>query len=168
MRSRLLVAGSVLATLLVSACVYQPLYGSAGPSGVNAGMALDQVSVSEVDTRVGQQVRNHLLFLFHGGRGSAAPAYDLRIRAADSNRLVAATQTFRGNTAGTVGVTVSYDLIETSTNRRIDGGSRVANASYDRTGQNFANERAVRDAENRAAREVAEQIRNAVAAILSR
>ena len=40
-------------------------------------------------------------------------------------------------------------------------------AFYDRTGQVFANRRAERDAENRAAREAAESIRFAIASDLS-
>jgi len=49
----------------------------------------------------------------------------------------------------------------------IHRGSRFASAAYDKTSQSFASERAQRDAENRAAREVAEQLRFAIASDLS-
>ncbi|MCB1449025.1 MAG: hypothetical protein KDJ67_02715 [Nitratireductor sp.] len=168
MRSRIVAIAAVSAALTLQACVFQPLYGPSADGRPDIASTLSAVTVPEVDSRVGQQVRNRLLFLFQGGRGSAAPQYELRIRAADANRQIAASQQARTTTAGTVSVTVSYDLIDLSNNTRIDGGSRVGNAAYDRTAQSFANLRAIRDAENRAAVEVAEQIRLAVAARLSR
>ncbi|MEZ5873009.1 MAG: LPS assembly lipoprotein LptE [Nitratireductor sp.] len=167
MRNRIIAVAAIAASLSLQACVFQPLYGNSPDNTAGVAAVLSSVSVSQVDTRVGQQVRNHLLFLFQGGRGAAEPRYELRIRAADSNRQIAASQVARTTTAGTVSITVSYDLIELGTNTRIDGGSRVGNAAYDRTGQSFANLRAIRDAENRAATDVAEQIRLAVAARLS-
>ncbi|MCB1428090.1 MAG: hypothetical protein KDJ48_00495 [Nitratireductor sp.] len=166
MRSRIVAIAAVAAALTLQACVFQPLYGTPADGRPGIGATLAAISVPEVDSRVGQQVRNHLLFLFQGGRGPADARYELRIRAADANRQIAASQLARTTTAGTVSVTVSYDLIDLSNNTRIDGGTRVGNAAYDRTAQSFANIRAVRDAENRAAREVAEQIRLTVAARL--
>lgn len=162
-----LAAIACAAFVSLSGCVYQPLYGS-GSHAPETGFALAAIRVSDVDTRVGQQVRNHLIFLLQGGREAVAPAYEVRIRTGDTSRLFAATRAVRDNTAGTVSVTVSYDLVDLSTNTRIAGGSRVASASFDRTGQSFANQRAILDAENRAAREVAEQIRLALAADIAR
>jgi len=167
-RLALAAAFAIAATSGLSACVYQPLYGanSYAPESVNG--ALSAIRVADVETRTGQQVRNHLIFLIQGGREAPQPVYELRIRVGDSNRKFAATRDVRDSTAGSVTVTVSYDLIELATMNRIAGGSRIASASYDRTGQSFANQRAVLDAENRAAREVAEQVRFAIASDLTR
>jgi LPS-assembly lipoprotein len=71
-------------------------------------------------------------------------------------------------TAGFVTVTASYILIDTDNQKRIASGSRKASAYFDRTSQIFANQRAVRDAENRAGREVAEKLRFAIASDLRR
>ena len=155
------------ALLALPACVYQPLYGpnSYAPDG---GFPLSQIAVADVDTRVAQQVRNHLIFLLQGGATPPQPVYDLRLRVTDTSRLQAAAADVSNNTAGVVTVTVSYDLFNMSNHTRVANGTRVASASFDRTGQSFANERAVRDAQNRAAREVAEQVRLALAADISR
>lgn len=150
-------------SLVVSGCVYQPLYGSSGADDV-----LSQIWVEEVDTRTAQQLRNHLIFLLQGGRDNRETRYLARLRVVDSSRQFAAVKNLRYDTAGSVTVSVSYDLIDTNGNVRVAGGSRVATASFDRTGQSFANSRALRDAQNRAAREAAEKLRLAFAADLRR
>lgn len=161
-------AGVVCAVaLFVSGCTFQPLYGSNGNlGGSQTGYALSAIAVEEVDNRVAQQVRNHLIFLLAGGQQTVDSRYVARLRVRDTNNTFAPTRNQRDDTAGSVTVTVSYDLIETATNRQVGTGSRNATASYDRTSQNFANDRSVRDAENRAAREVAELLRLAFAANL--
>ena len=161
-------AGIVCAcALFLSGCTFQPLYGnSVNESASQTGYALSAIAVDEVDTRVAQQVRNHLIFLLTGGEQTVDSRYVARLRVRDTNNTFAPTRNQRDDTAGSVTVTVSYDLIETATNTQIGTGSRNATASYDRTSQNFANDRSVRDAENRAAREVAELLRLAFAADL--
>jgi LPS-assembly lipoprotein len=152
---------------LLAGCNWQPLHGASNyTDAATGGAALSQVTVSDVDSRVGQQLRNHLLFLLHGGRDPVESRYEARIRVSSSNTEYAAVRNIRDFTAGAVTVTVSYDLIDKTTLSRVAGGSRIASAPYDRTAQNFANSRAVRDAENRAAREAAEQLRMALAADL--
>ncbi len=155
------------ALLALPACQYQPLYGPNSYASQSAE-TLSLIGVSDVETRVAQQVRNHLIFLLQGGAAAPQPTYDLKLRVVDNGRLQAAAADVGDTTAGVVTVTASYDLYDLATRTRIANGTRVASASYDRTGQSFANSRAVRDAENRAAREVAEQIRLALAADISR
>jgi LPS-assembly lipoprotein len=160
-------AGLVAAALVLGGCTWQPLYSTSGraDSGL-AASPLSQVSVTPVDTRVAQQVRNHLIFLLQGGRDAEKTRYRLQLRVTEIRNEFAAVENIRDFTASSITVTASYDLIDTTNNTRVAGGSRVATATFDRTGQSFANERASRDAENRAAREAAEQLRLAIAADL--
>lgn len=150
----------------LTACQFEPLHGSRGATGTSGG--LSTVSVSQVDSRVGQQVRNHLLFLLNGGFGGAEKTHEARIRVTWSNRQTVAIPGTSDNTGGAVTVSVTYDLIDLSDGKAIATGNRKSVAAYDRTGQVFANERAERDAENRAAREAAEALRLAIAADLNR
>ena len=161
-------SSKIVALFLVaalSACQFQPLHGSNSNSTVSGGLA--SVGVSQVNSRVGQQVRNHLLFLLNGGGPAVDKTHEARIRVSWNNKLLAAIPTVRDTTSGTVTVTVSYDLVDNATGNIIKSGQRKAIASYDRTGQVFANNRAERDAENRAAKEAAEALRLAIAADLS-
>ena len=157
---------ALLFVLLLTACQFQPLHGSNSNSTVSRGLA--SVGVSQVDSRVGQQVRNHLLFLLNGGGPVVDKTHEARIRVTWSNKLLAAIPTVQDSTSGTITVTVSYDLVENASGNIIKSGQRKAIASYDRTGQVFANNRAERDAENRAAREAAEALRLAIASDLNR
>lgn len=149
----------------LSACTFQPMHGT---TGAVSNTSLSNVGVQEVDTRVGQQVRNHLLFLMKGGRDYGHDQYEARLLISSSTRQTSVQPGVRGTTAGYVVVTASYALIETRTGKRVAGGSRNSFASFDRTTQNFANERAVLDAENRAGKAVAEQLRLAIASDLTR
>lgn len=156
---------AVLALLVLSACQFQPLHGD---NSARQGGGLEQVGVASVDNRVAQQVRNHLLFLLNGGFASAEKTHEARLSVNFSNRLSAALPSVEDSTAGTVTVRARYDLVDLRTNETIASGSRDATAAYDRTGQVLANNRATRDAENRAAKEAAEALRLAIAAHMSR
>ena len=156
----------LIASLSLSACTFQPLYGPTSTLADTQNFQLRQVGVSEVSTRVGQQVRNHLIYLFSGGNEDPAPRYEARLQVTSFERRTSAQASLRDTTAGFVTVTTSYTLIDTGTKKRVAGGSRTASASFDRTSQTFANQRAVRDAENRAGKAVAEQLRLAIASDL--
>ena len=161
-------AVAVAAFLILAGCQFQPLHGSSGLSGSAGG--LSTVAVSPVHNRVGQQVRNHLLFLLNGGNATGDKTHEARLRVSYDNKQLAAIPdpAVQDTTAGTVTVTVTYDLVDLSTGKAISTGTRHAIASYDRTGQVFSNERATRDAENRAAKEAAEALRLAIASDLNR
>ncbi|MEM9331732.1 MAG: LPS assembly lipoprotein LptE [Pseudomonadota bacterium] len=152
---------------VLAGCQFQPLYGDRSAS-LQSGIDLSSVSVSQVDNRVAQQVRNHLIFILGGSNTSAQKTHEARIRVSFNNKQLAAIEGVQDSTSGTVTVIASYDLIDLATGKAIANGSRQAQASYDRTGQVFANERAERDAENRAAKETAESLRLAIASDLNR
>lgn len=152
------------ALFLLSACQFQPLYGTSSSSNVQ----LNNISVDEVDTRSGQQVRNHLLFLLNGGNAPVEPAYRVELRISTTNKTLANVSDLQDRTTGSIQISVSYSLIDLVTSKSVAKGKRSAKAAYDRTGQSFANSRAERDAENRAAKEAAEAIRFALASNLNR
>lgn len=170
--SRLRPAGACLlaAGLLgVSACSVQPLY-SDGPvtsSTVTGSIAteLSMVAVKPTTTRVGQEVRNRLLFLLHGGQAEpAAPRYTLALAVGSISEASATIQVNTENepTAALETVRANYTLTD-STGTVIAAGKRQYMASYDVPRQEFAAVRARVDAENRAARELAELLRLALA-----
>jgi LPS-assembly lipoprotein len=70
--------------------------------------------------------------------------------------------------AGRVTVSVTYTLRAAADNRVIKAGSRATTALVDFPDQQFAKQRATRDAENRAADQVAEFVGADIAAALSR
>lgn len=171
------VAALCLAGIIATGCQFQPLYASA-PQGVQGSMAsaLSQISVSEVDTRSAQLVRNHLVFLLNGGSTPFEATHDVRLRVSKINKTLASRVRTNnpngsnqiGNTAGSVQINASYEIYDNTRNEIVARGSRSASAAYDQTSQSFASERAEIDAEARAATAAAEQLRLAIAGDLSR
>ena len=161
--------GMILACMLLASCQFQPLYNSNSSAIGSQGYALSNISVSQVDTRVAQQVRNHLVFLLSGGSNPQDATHDVRLRVSSASADLAAKIALNGsnqlgNTAGQVRVTVSYEVFDNSKKEIVYRGTRTAAASFDKTSQSFAAQRAERDAENRAAKEAAEQLRLAISA----
>ncbi|TGT78954.1 hypothetical protein EN804_35565, partial [Mesorhizobium sp. M8A.F.Ca.ET.161.01.1.1] len=71
-------------------------------------------------------------------------------------------------TAGTVTLTANYVLRDTATGTVIAVGKRSIPSSFDRPRQEFAAYRAQIDAENRAARELADMLRLSIAQDLAK
>lgn len=175
LRHRLTIAGAALilvAVMSASACTVRPLYGDAGVAGgQGAAAALSAIEVKPVATRQELEVRNHLIFLLSGGAGQPAnPKLLLALSVKSVTSSVATVQIATDNepSAGTVTMTATYTLTDASSGEVVSGGRRITNASYDRSRQEFATLRAERDAENRAARELAELLRLALAQDLER
>ena len=153
----------------VSACTVQPLY-SDGPVGYSTatasiGTELSMVSVKPATTRVGQEVRNRLLFLLYGGKAEpAAPRYTLSMVVSSISEASANIQVAEENepSAAIETVRAAYTLRD-SNGTIVATGNRQFMASYDVPRQEFAALRAKIDAENRAARELAELLRLALA-----
>ena len=166
----LAVALTVAAALgAVSGCTVQPLYGSGGGSFSSPqSSVLSTVSVEQVNTREAQQVRNHLIFLLGGGSGEpASPAYKVRLGVSSQTQSSASVQPAvaieREPTAGRVVMTSAYELVDLATGQVIASGKRQASASFDKSRQEFAIVRAERDAQDRAARELAETLHLTIA-----
>ena len=159
---------AVSSLIALAGCQVRPLYG-AGPSGA---AALSQpIAVNEVTSRYAQEVRNHLIFLLNGGAGEPAEAaYKLELGVTKRVTTVASITPATGESRGTAGAVVlasNYTISDAVTGSQVASGSREITASFDRPAQQFAQLRAERDAEDRAARELAEALKLAIAADLA-
>jgi LPS-assembly lipoprotein len=159
----------------VSGCQVRPLYSDVAPnaSGVTTPAALKSVAVVDATTRYGQEVRNQMIFLLGGGAGEvASPTFSLDLGVTEQVISSANVQVDTSNTgqptAGGVVLTSLYVLKNSATGAVVAKGKRSVTASFDRPVQQFASLRAQRDAENRAARELAELVYLAIAADLSK
>ncbi|MGR9170223.1 LPS assembly lipoprotein LptE [Rhizobium sp. KDH_Rht_773_N] len=155
----------LVSAALLSACQVRPLYSES--TGVNE--KLGSVGFSEASTRVGQEVRNHLIFLASRGAGEPVkPDYmvDMQVSSVVADTLL--VQSSDTSRAGRATVSVSYTLRTTKDNQVIKAGRREATALVDFPDQEFAKLRAIRDAENRAANQAAEFVGADIAAALSR
>jgi LPS-assembly lipoprotein len=158
-----LVAG-ITALALLSSCQVRPLYSEA--SGTATRLAA--IAFSAPDNRVEQAVRNHLVFLTSGGAGEAARA-DYAVQLDVTSRYTdVLDDEDRPGLPGRITVVAAYALSRTSDGQILKTGRRQVTSLIDIPGQEFAELRAVRDAENRAAREVAELVRADLASVIAR
>ena len=170
---RVALAGLVGSLALVSACTVRPLYSNAPLStGSSANAELASIAIKPVKTRYAQQVRNNLIFGFGRGAGEpASPLYSLTLsvtEAVESSALVQVGTDEDEPTAGSVTLTANYTLTDAKTGAVVTVGKRSITSSFDRPRQEFASYRAQIDAENRAARELAEALQLSIAQDLVR
>jgi LPS-assembly lipoprotein len=162
----------VLLAGLTAGC-FQPLYGTQGPaSGPDIVDKLSSVEVAPINapngtrlSRVGVEVRNNLLFGLTGG-GPAAPSnYKLDIRLASSQTQVIVDINTARPDIQDYGIDAIYTLVDIRTGKKVINGQTFSRVSYDIPGQQqrFAGDRGLRDAENRAAKAIAENIRSRLA-----
>jgi LPS-assembly lipoprotein len=175
-RAGRLVTGAVLLSVaLASACTVRPLYSNQPLTVGGQTVATEElasISVKPVRTRYAQQVRNNLIFgLTHGKGEPASPVYSLDLGVTESIQSAASIQVTTDQdepSAGIVTLTADNRLTEVSTGKLVGAGKRSISSSFDRPKQEFATYRAELDAENRAARELAEILRLALAQDLAK
>jgi LPS-assembly lipoprotein len=165
-RSPLAAAILMAAAIALAGCGFQPLYGTtAGGSRLGAVMA--GVDVTPIPGRVGQRVRNELIFENTGGAGRPnKPPYQLDIVVKETliNELVQTT----GNANSQVyQLDATFKLINNADGKVVLEGKATSRAAYQRFDAIFSNVRAQYDAQDRAAETVAESIKLRVTAFLS-
>jgi LPS-assembly lipoprotein len=155
-----------LAALALAGCGFQPLYGGSTAGGAKLAEVMKGVEITPIPGRVGQKLRNELIFSSTGG-GNAGPTryrLDIVIKESVTDQLVQIT----GDATGQIyQIDATFKLIDASKDVVVYQGKAISRAPYNRFQEIFANVRARYDAENRAARSVSESIRTQVAAHLS-
>ena len=164
--AKLLMVAAVVAASALSGCNVRPMYGSF--SGANTVIEdLEQIEVAAATDRLGQQIRNELVYGFSSTVEPAAPRYRLEMTINRSVGRVGIKQVTGTPTSSVLTVTASFALLDISTGEKLTSGNSFANVSFDYSNQRFANVRAERDAEDRAAVVIAQDIRTRVAAYFS-
>ena len=154
----------VLAGLL-GGC-FQPMYGESTLFGAGAKLRdeLRQVEILEIQGRLGQEVRNDLIFELTGGQGNPVGApYKLAMTITSGSQTPLVDVTSGRATSETITLDVNYRVLDVANDKVVLSEKAIARISIDRSQQRFASMRAVRDAQNRAAKLVAEQIRSRLA-----
>lgn len=145
---------------------FTPLYGdpSVVSGGRNAQAALQDLEIPEIPGRSGVVLRNELIYLTQGGGGRAAnPSHVLRVNLRiDTVPLVLNTAAGRPS-AQAVSLIGDYTITPIGGREPVHRGSAFASASFDRTAQRLASDRAVIEAQERAAKSLAESIVTQVA-----
>lgn len=161
--ARQLTALAMVALVALAGCTVQPLYAPTA-AGTSPVAALGNISIDPVGDRVSQEVRNRLIFALNGGKGQPASApYHMRLVVTSSESALGVTPIATAP-AYSVTVAATYEVRSVAGDKILLRDTVRQSASYDRVNQAYANERALLDAQNRAAGLVADVIRLNLAA----
>jgi LPS-assembly lipoprotein len=117
------------------------------------------------DARLGVEIRNALAFKLYGNATGMPPTHRLVIRFNSSRSSLMIDPLTALPSSENYGIDAQYNLIELATNKSVMTGTTFSRVTYDIPGslQRFARARAYRDAEDRAAQEIADNIQTRLA-----
>ncbi len=163
--ARLAVVAALAAA--VAGC-FQPMYAERGLNGEPAlreklqGVEVPPMNLpnGSREARLGVEIRNALMFNMYGSAVGGPPTHRLVIRITTSrNSLFIDPTTARPNQEN-YGIDATYELKDNATDKTVLTGVTFSRVSYDIPGQEqrFARSRALRDAEDRASKVIADNI----------
>jgi LPS-assembly lipoprotein len=164
------VAGRLLVVAVLAAFTagcFQPMYAERadGKPALRerlAGVEVPQLNYPNAsrEARVGQVIRNALMFSLYGDGAGAPATHRLIIRLTTSRNSIIVDNTTSLPEFENYGIDVSYELKDNATDKTVLTGSTFARVSYDIPGQEqrFAKQRGLRDAEDRAAKTIADNL----------
>jgi LPS-assembly lipoprotein len=167
--SHLAPAATALALAGLLGGCFEPLYGEktlAGGPGLN--QRLQAVAIQPIratsgspNARIAVELQNDLNYGLTGGSGQTGKTHQLNINLSTQNQQVIVDITTARPDVQQFGINVSYTLVEIATGKPVVTGTTSARVSYDNPGQQqrFANARGQRDAENRAAKVISDNIK---------
>jgi len=158
------------ASLLVAGCGdsgFRPMYASSAiVGGTEVNQKLAELEIAPIPGRVGQRLRNELIYQSTGGGLAAQPVYRLEIIIRES--LTPTLVQIDGNSSGSVyNLDTSFRLIRLADKTVALSGESHGRSAFQRFDSVFANVRARQDAEDRAAKTIGEELKGRLAAYLS-
>ncbi len=163
---------AMAATALLAGC-FEPLYGERSlAGGPSVRDRLSAVEILPIDaprgspvSRIAVEVRNQLIFETTGGGHPAGRTHQLKIQFSNPRQPVIVDITSSRPDVEQYAINATFTLVEIATNKAVLTGQTFARVSFDNPGQQqrFAQARGFRDAENRAVKVIAENIRSRLA-----
>jgi LPS-assembly lipoprotein len=164
---------AVMALAGLTAGCFQPIYATRSVNGgTPIGQALAQVQIDRIaapngtpEARIAVEIQNALDFELTGGGGLVSPTHRVAIRMTTSrSSLITDINTGRVLSEIT-GIDATFTLTELATGKTVLNGRTFSRVSSDYPGQEqrFARVRARIDAEDRAAKLIAENVRTRLA-----
>jgi LPS-assembly lipoprotein len=164
---------AVAALAALTAGCFQPMYAEHTDNTPGLREKLMGVEVPPVEklnasreARIGVEIRNALAFKLYGTATGLPPTHRLVLRFSSTRSSLIVDPITALPTSENYGIDAQYNLIEIASNKSVMTGTTFSRVSYDIPGQlqRFARSRAFRDAEDRAAQEIAENIQTRLAA----
>lgn len=165
---RLSMVMMLTAALAVAGCNVRPLYGSsASGAGDSVAESLASVHVDRIADQSGQTLRGFLVQALSPNGRPADPAFILSVDLTESEQSLGIARDDTATRANLF-VTANSTLRDAATGREVWGDSRTVIASYGILAEQFATIIAERSARERALRQIAQEVRTAMALLFQR
>ena len=166
-----LIGGRVIATLLLTTltltgCGFRPLYEDRATPG-SVPSELSHIEVSKIDGRVGVELRNTLIDRFSARDSGQRAKYRLDIRLGQRKEGLAIQQD-ESVTRFNYKLLGSFNLVDVEHNTIVLSDSAQSSAAFNVIQSEFATLSAERNAEDRAARDLAGEITTRIALYFKR
>ena len=125
------------------------------------------VEIANIPGRIGQRIRNELVFERSTGAQAATPERRLDVIITETV-LTTLVNSTGASSSQVYQLEARYQLIDLQSKKKIFEGRSLGRGSFDRFDSIYSNIRARQDAENRVAKTVADEIRTRLLTFLSR
>lgn len=158
-------AALALALAGAAGCGFRPLYGERSAASVSASQ-LAAIQISLIPDREGQLLRNNLLDRLHPSGAAPRQLYrlDVNLQTVKENYGIRTDETA---TRATLTMTANYSLIDIASGKPLMNSRSRAISSYNILDSEFATVISERDAVQRTAADLSEEIRTRLAIFLS-
>ena len=163
---------AVAALAALTAGCFQPMYAEHADGTPALREKLMGVELPPVDkpngsrdARLGVEIRNALAFKLYGNATGMPPTHRLVIRFSTGRSSLMVDPNTALPTSENYAIDAQFNLVDIATNKSVMTGSTFSRVTYDMPGsyQRFARSRALRDAEDRACQEIADNIQTRIA-----
>ncbi len=151
---------------LLAGCGFEPLYGSRGPTS-RVESALSEIRIEPIEDRAGQQLYNHLLDRLNPRGAPGHPRYILATTVTISKAELGIERDETA-TRAKLSLSASFSLRDMANNAVVYSGSSQSTNSFNIVVSDFATLSAEKDAIDRAARVVSNEIKSRLALFLNR
>jgi LPS-assembly lipoprotein len=158
-------AFGIVGLVFLGGCGFHPLYLSGGkaPGEASVRAELANVAVAPIPDRVGQLVRNDLVFLMAPTADAQTAAYRLDVRLTERISELAVESTGFATRAN-LRLSAAFALVDLGTGKAVMSSRARAISSYNIVDASFSTLTAQNAARERAARRIAEDIRSRISA----
>ena len=167
--NRLAMLAAIMAMAALTGGCFQPLYADNTTSITGASIkdTMREVEVPEIKGLIGHYLRNELVFELDGG-GEPDRTKRLKFNTSIAEAVEVVTVDYANGRADSAVLvaTARWTVTEIGSGKVVSKGTNIVRAPYERSSQRFATVRAARDAQIRAAKNLATLIRGQMAADL--
>jgi LPS-assembly lipoprotein len=121
------------------------------------------------EARLGVEIRNALAFKLYGNATGMPPTHKLVLKFSTTRASLIVDPNTQLPSSENYGIDAQFNLVEIATNKSVMTGTTFSRVTYDMPGsyQRYSRSRAFRDAEDRAAQEIADGITTRLASFFT-